>query len=224
MADSALEWCSVDRLKEHLSFAKDSRGSFVNVEQDTKIADCIQGAVSWCASHTSLPLIKRVKQYRFLSDDRPSNLTSPLLVRNVVSFGGVENGYLVPDNMLGTDWTRFDGQTNYRLPFRWLPKDNIRSILKDWYIYPGFDYANDTNQWPPMGNGVVLDIIEDVPATSNMSTPTAESGTEIPIFGDNTAITNAVILMARDLYDGGGIMERKTTAEKILESFVMPVI
>ena len=64
-----------------------------------------------------------------------------------------------------------------------------------WWIFP------KNGPWPTAAGGYELEIVESVPQDA------------LP------AVTNAVILVARDLYDGGNIMERRTTAQHLLEPF-----
>ena len=226
MADSALAWCSVDRLKEHLSFYKDSSGTFTNTEQDTKLMDCIQGAVSWCAAYTSLPLLKRIKQYRLTANERTDDITSPIPVNNVVGFDGIENAYLVPNSDFSRDWEVFDGSADsWQRPYKWRLNSNQAAIRQDWLIYPGSEGSVREGQedvrevWPPLANGLVLHVIENIHPTRNVSGGFTREGNFNPNLRDYTAISSAVVLMARDLYDGGGIMERKTTAQHLLDPF-----
>ena len=224
MALSALAWCSVDRLKEHLSFYKDEQGLFTNTEQDTKIADCIQGAVSWCSAYTGLPLIERIKQYRFDARDRPSDIKIPMFLEGVVGFAGVRNLWIVPENELGADWVRANDSDNYQTPYNWITESQQGFFRQNWLVYPGWDYTHRTLQWPPLENGLVIDVIEDIPATRNIQTDEAQGGTKTRVYRDYTAVTSAVILLARDLYDGGGVKERRSTAEHLLDPFKVPTI
>ena len=228
MALSALAWCSVDRLKEHLSFYKGSDGTFTNSEQDTKLMDCIQGAVSWCSAYTGLPLLKRIKQYRIIASQRTDDITAPIPVTNVVGFDGIENAYLIPDNDFSRPLEVFaDVVGNWQPPYKWRLMSNQASaqisIRQDWLIYPGSEGVpqgqTPREVWPPLNNGIVLHVIENIHPTRDISGGITREGNFNPNLRDYTAISSAVVLMARDLYDGGGIMERRTTAQHLLEPF-----
>ena len=228
MALSALDWCSVDRLKEHLSFFKDANGNFTNSEQDTKLTDCIQGAVSWCSVYTGLPLVRRLRRFTIPAPQRPDSTTGPILLRDIVGFNGVESAWLVPDNDFEQPFEWFNGTDNYQTPGRWLPNSPQTFQRQQWLIYPAFNWLTDSNEWPELRHGLVLDVIEDTPATRNASpdprTVDPSITPPVPFYRDYTAVTSAIVLVARDLYDGGGIKERKSTAEHLLDPFKVPTI
>ena len=186
MASSALEWCSVDTLKNHLSFIRDADGNFLNTDQDVTLLDCIQGAVSWCQQYTGLPLLDMVTTLYW---GPVGTLTHPLVVRDSLYFQRVSAARMFPqEDIRTTQPTTMPVPTVYR-------KVSTAGREATWWIFPPSD------SWPKAPGGYELDVVESVPVD------------EIP------AVTNAAILVARDLFDGGNIMERRTTAQHILEPF-----
>ena len=203
MATSALDWCSVDRLKTHLSFAQDSDGSFINTEQDVTLLDSIQGAVSWCQQYTGLPLLSRTTTIRtpFERSCNPalsfSSVEHPLILTDVLYFERVTTArYYAGDDRRVSEPTNI---TNVDLRYR---RVFNTGRFETWWVMP-YTQGEDAKRtlWPQAPGGYELDVVESVPVAT------------LPV------VTNAVVLVARDLYDGGNIMERRTTAQHILEPF-----
>ena len=209
MADNALQWCSVDTFKSHLEYARDADGNFSYNELDTKIVDCIEGAVSWCSRYTGLPLIKRIRPYVFMANQL--DYTQPLRCNGVVSFSGVNTIWNFPDA---------EGLVNPEriTPFHWQYIGDPTYSVLDWLIYA--PVRNRERIWPATTGRYVVEVIEDVKVSPNQqfgSDPGSDSplGTHI----DRSAIVNAVILTARDIFESGYIKEKKTPAEFLLKPF-----
>ena len=209
MANNAIQWVSVDRMKVQMSFFRDDQGRFVDTLQDTKITDAIVAAVSWCEAFTGLPLIRRVEPYFFPFENRES--IEPLTCQNVVGFAGIESAWYFEDegrsssdykaiNPVPTEW-RFLGPSSF--------------VRKSWVIYP------PGGRWPSVGQGggVQLDVVRDIPIKPPEYDPAA--GQHI-IYRNNDAITAAIVLVARDIFDGYSVHDKKGAAEHLLQPFRVP--
>ena len=84
MASSALDWCSLAKLKGHMNFERDENGQFITTEQDGKLVDSIHGAVKWCESRTNLPLLG--KTHRVLIDRATIDEDQTILVAPLIDF------------------------------------------------------------------------------------------------------------------------------------------
>ena len=195
MASSALDWCSLDRLKHHLNMYRDASGNFVGTEQDVKLIDCIEGAVKWCAQYTRLPLLETDVHIRFQpAPDR----TEPVVLKNL----------LYPVNITSGRWWSIDDPRRLKRA----------SALDEIPVVGG-------RQWEPVYDNQGLSDISSVVKVfppgdewPDASIVELTFKTKVPV-QDNPQITNAVILVAKDLYDGPSVMERRTAAEHLLLRF-----
>ena len=196
MAKQATDWVSLERLKASLNFYKDAEGNYPNTDQDTKLVDAIEGAVSWVASYTGLPLLEREITCSF-PREYIYNPADGLYLRKVLYFDRVSGLRSFPHK------TRLQRPIPAdTLPNEWRPISKGR--VSDWLIYPPGNPA----KWPltdAQGNemlgGIDLDIV-----------------TSVPVAG-HPEIVSAIILTARDLYDMPAMMERRTAAEHLLHPF-----
>ena len=181
------DWCDLKRLKSHLNFAQDENGEFIGSEKDLVLADCIAAAVGWCSHYTGLPLVRETLT---LDVSPPSALTEPLYLPQIlypVSISGARYWADERRDVAGENATPQIGEMER------IGSSGERAVcLRVWPVEAG---------WPDLGpGGWQVDVVKDV--TLN----------DVPA----DMVSMAVIQCARDYFEAGAVMERKTAAMHLL--------
>ena len=198
------DWVDLDRLKGHLNFYQDEHGVFVGSEKDGVLSDCIAAAIRWCAAYTGLPLVEETLT---VPCPPPSDLDQPIeLPYPVVYPVRVAEARYWPDARRDKAGTRLQAEQRDaqgmvtqaaqfgRMETTGPPGTRAPCILL-WPLEAG---------WPSLGEGGwEVDVVKD----------RDYEGKE----GD--AVAMAAIQCARDFYEGGAVMERKTAAMHLLNPF-----
>ena len=188
------DWVDLDRLKGHLNFPWDpDTQTYIGHEQDMVLSDCIAAAVRWCAAYSGLPL---VEETLVVECRPPAALDQPVsLPYRIVYPVRIAAMRYWPDVKRAKDGTPVDDALVGRME-RSGPAGTRDPGIQVW---PAEGAA-----WPALGEGGwEVDVVKD----------RGYDGKE----GD--AVAMAVIQCARDLYEGGQIMERKTAAMHLLNPF-----